>query len=208
MHLARRLTLAVLSALLFAGAAFTASSASAQDVEVAALMKPGPLGDRGIGNPSAPITIVEYASLTCPYCAEFHRSAFPHLRSQYIDQGLVYFVLRDYPLDNNALAAAILARCAPEDAYYPFIEMLFASDEWLRSENPFEALRDLVKRAGIAINADACLANTGLGDAILATARQGEAFGVNSTPTFFVNGQRYVGALTVEALDGILRPLL
>ena len=95
----------------------------------ALLMQPGPLGDMALGDEKAPVTIIEYASMTCPHCAAFHATTYPELKKRYIDTGKVRFIFREFPLDQLALAAFVLARCAGPDKYFPMIETLFQTAE-------------------------------------------------------------------------------
>src|ERR1700687_5944958 len=95
------------------------------DVPMAELMAPPPLGDESLGSANAPVTIIEYASMTCPHCAHFHETTFPELKKKYIDTGKVRFIFREFPLDSVAATAFMVARCADKDKYFPMIEVLF-----------------------------------------------------------------------------------
>lgn len=195
------------AALAFAGV----SMASAQTVSVDELAVPGPLGDVEIGNKSAKVNIIEYASMTCSHCATFHEKTFPELKKKWIDTGKVRFTLREFPLDPLATAGFMLARCAGGDKYYPIVDLLFSQQKnWAFSNKPVEALLSLVKQAGFSQESfEACLKNQQIYDAVNAVRdRAAQKFGVNSTPTFFINGQVYRGALSVEELDKILTPLV
>ena len=195
------------AALAFAGV----SMASAQTVSVDELAVPGPLGDVEIGNKSAKVNIIEYASMTCSHCATFHEKTFPELKKKWIDTGKVRFTLREFPLDPLATAGFMLARCAGGDKYYPIVDLLFSQQKnWAFSNKPVEALLSLVKQAGFSQESfEACLKNQPIYDAVNAVRdRAAQKFGVNSTPTFFINGQVYRGALSVEELDKILTPLV
>src|SRR5262245_3685832 len=97
---------------------------SSGEVSLAELMTPGPLGDMELGNPNAPVTIVEYASMTCPHCAHFHEAVYPELKKKYIDTGKVRFIFREFPLDPLAAGASAIARCAGKDKFFPLIEAL------------------------------------------------------------------------------------
>lgn len=174
------------------------------------LMAEGPLKDLWIGKADAPVTIIEYASMTCGHCATFHAATWPTLKSKYIDQGKVRFVLREFPLDPLALAAFMLARCAGDDKREGVVELLFARQrDWL-VEKPVAALAGVVKEAGFTQESfESCLKNQQLYDAVSQTRdRASQTFGVNSTPTFFINGKRQTGAITVDELDKLLEPLL
>src|SRR5256885_15632799 len=120
--------------------------------------------DRILGNPDAPITIVEYASLTCPHCAHFANEVLPELKKKWIDTGKAKLVLRDYPLDEPALRAAMIARCAPPDRFYAYVDTLFAAQEkWVMAKDYRDALARLVKLGGMSREEfDNCLKNTTL----------------------------------------------
>ncbi len=195
------------AAIAFAGV----SMASAQTVSVDELAVPGPLGDVELGNKNAKVNIIEYASMTCSHCATFHEKTFPELKKKWIDTGKVRFTLREFPLDPLATAGFMLARCAGGDKYYPIVDLLFSQQKnWAFSNKPVEALLSLVKQAGFSQESfEACLKNQPIYDAVNAVRdRAAQKFGVNSTPTFFINGQVYRGALSVEELDKILTPLV
>jgi hypothetical protein len=123
--------------------------AMAQNVQVGELMKPGPLGDVSLGNQNAPVTIIEYASMTCPHCAHFANEVFPQLKQKYIDTGKVRFIMREFPLDQLAAAGFMLARCAGKDRYYPMIETLFATQRDWVVRAPLEPLKKIARQAGI-----------------------------------------------------------
>jgi protein-disulfide isomerase len=179
------------------------------DVSMADLMQPGPLGDHALGSASAPVTIVEYASMTCPHCAHFHETTYPELKKRYIDTGKVRFIFREFPLDALAAAGSMLARCAGNDKYFPMIDTLFSEQkEWV-VQKPLEPLLGIAKQAGFTQQSfDECLANQQLLSGIEETRARAMKLGVNSTPTFFINGKIYRGALTPEELDKELAPYL
>jgi protein-disulfide isomerase len=175
------------------------------------LMAPGPLPDIVQGSPTAPITIIEYASMTCSHCAAFHEETWPALKAKYIDSGKAKFILREFPFDPLAAAAFMLARCAGPDKRNAFVDQLFAQQKtWAFVDKPIEPLRAVVERAGMSqADFDACLQNQQLFDLVkqsqqLATQR----LNIDSTPTFFVNGQKMVGELAIADFDNVLGPLL
>jgi protein-disulfide isomerase len=175
------------------------------------LMVAGPLGERSVGSATAPVTIIEYASMTCSHCAQFANEVFPVLKSKYIDTGKVRFIMREFPLDPLAAAGFMLARCAPEDKYFPVVDALFRSQRgWVAAADPVAALLNLAKQAGFTQESfEQCLTNQEVLDGVEWVRQRGaEKFGVNSTPTFFVNGKIQRGAPTVEEFDKILAPLL
>lgn len=166
--------------------------------------------DHILGNPDAPITMIEYASLTCPHCAHFANEVLPELKKKWIDTGKVKLVLRDYPLDEPALRAAMIARCAPPDRYYAYIDTFFATQEkWVMSRDYRDALARLAKLGGMGKDEfDNCLKNTGLENRILEERlTASKELDVNSTPTFFINGTKFTGAPTVEEFDKVLSGL-
>jgi len=205
----RRNILSKLGVLALAG--MTMGSVSAQNLNVADLMTPGPLGDKILGSETAPVTLVEYASMTCSHCANFHATVYPTLKSKYIDTGKVRFVFREFPLDAVATGAFMLARCAPADKYFQMIDVLFEQQKnWAFTKEPAKGLLAIAKQAGFTQQSfETCLTDNKLADSIQEVARRGnEKFGVNSTPTFFVNGQVVRGEMTLAALDKLLEPLL
>jgi protein-disulfide isomerase len=166
--------------------------------------------DRILGSPEAPITIVEYASLTCPHCAHFANDVLPEIKKEWIDTGKAKLVLRDFPLDEPALRAAMITRCAPPNRYYAFADTFFAAQEkWVRSSDYREALARLAKLGGMGQEEfDACLANTALENKIVeGRLKASQELNVDSTPTFFVNGSKLAGAPTAEEFQKLLSGL-
>ncbi len=166
--------------------------------------------DRILGNPDAPITIIEYASLTCPHCAHFTNDVLPELKKKWIDTGKAKLVLRDYPLDEPALRAAMIARCAPPDRFYAFVDMFFGTQEkWVTARDYRDALARLVKLGGMSREEfDNCLKNAALENKIVEDRLiASKELDVNSTPTFFINGTKFTGAPTVEEFDKVLSGL-
>jgi len=185
--------------------------AFAQNVDMAKLLEAGPLGEEALGAADAPVTIVEYASLTCGHCAAFAVQTFPGLKTKYIDTGKVRFIMREFPLDPLAAAAFMLARCAGEGKYFHLVDLFFEKQaDWTRTDDPVAALLNLSKQAGFTQESfEACLTNQELLDGVNAVKDRGaQEFGVDSTPTFFVNGQVVRGAKTLAEFDAILEPLL
>jgi protein-disulfide isomerase len=180
------------------------------DVSIAELMTPGPLGDQVLGAANAPVTIVEYASMTCPHCSHFHETTFPELRKKYIDTGKVRFIFREFPLDPLAAAAAMLARCAGKDKYFPLIDAFFSQQKDWVVQKPLQPMFNIAKQAGFTQQSfDECLANQQMLNGIEETrTRAAQKFNVSSTPTFFINGKIFRGALTVEELDKQVAPYL
>ena len=166
--------------------------------------------DRILGNPDAPITIVEYASMTCPHCAHFADDVLPDLKKKWIDTGKVRLVLRDFPLDDEAVHASMIARCAPPDRFYAFVDTFFADqDKWVTASDYQAALTRLAELGGMSREEfDNCLKNTALENKIVeGRLIASKELDVNSTPTFFINGTKFTGAPTVEEFDKVLSGL-
>ena len=186
--------------------------ASAQNarVDVDQLMAPGALPDIVEGDANAPITIVEYASMTCSHCAAFATNVYPTLKSKYIDTGKVKYILREFPLDPLATAGFMLARCSG-DKRDAMIELLFAQQKnWAFVDKPLDGLLNVVKQTGMSQDTfEKCLKDQALYDKVNQVRDRGaEKFNVNATPTFFINGKRVSGEMTVEQVDKEITPLL
>jgi protein-disulfide isomerase len=179
-----------------------------KDPDLAELMAPGPLPDISLGKGDAPNTIVEYASMTCPHCAQFHTVVLPELQKKYIDTGQARLILREFPLDGLAVAAFMLARCAGPDRYYPMVGALFDTQQtWaVPGADGKEKLLLIAKQAGFSKETfDQCLADKELFQKIVDTRTRGnEEFGVDSTPSFFVNGKRSTGEHTLQDFETAL----
>lgn len=185
------------------------SVANAQNLS--SLMEPGPLGDRVKGDPEAPVTIIEYASMTCPHCATFHNVVYPELLEKFIDTGKVKFIFREFPLDARAYAASMLARCADEQFYFPMIDVLFKQQRnWATAEDPRGPLLQIAKLAGFTQESfEACLKNQELLDNVNAIrTKAAEEYGVTGTPSFFINGEKYNGRVSVEDMSAAIEALL
>jgi protein-disulfide isomerase len=177
---------------------------------VADLMAPGPLEDIALGDEKAPVTIIEYASMTCPHCAHFSENTFPELKKRYIDSGKVRLIFREFPLDPLATAASMLARCGGKDKYFPMIETLFHQQrEWV-VQRPLPALLAIAKQAGFTEQSfEKCLNDRKLQSDIEATRETAaKKLGVNSTPTFFINGRVQRGGFEPAEMDKLIEPHL
>jgi protein-disulfide isomerase len=184
---------------------------STPDEDLGALETPNPLGEIVLGNDDAPVTIVEYSSLTCPHCGAFHRDTLPALTEKYIDKGLVKIYFRPFPFDPYATAGAMLAHCVGPSARVSFLDILFKrQQQWIQDENPINALQALAKQAGLS-ESDfvVCLKDQKRLDGIRdMQSRAAEELGVRSTPTFFVNGDKLEGNQPLADFEKLIKPLL
>ena len=193
-------------------AAIVAVPASAQNAKVpeGELMASEALPDVPLGKAAAPVTMIEYASMTCTHCAHFHETTYPTLLKDYIDTGKVKFILREFPLDPLATAGFMLERCEGPDKRNAVIDLLFDKQQsWAFTDKPLEALESVVKQTGMSKDKfEACLKDQKLYDQINEVRdRGGQKFGVTATPTFYVNGTKVTGEVNPQTLSKILDPL-
>lgn len=179
----------------------------ALQIDVTAAMQ-----DRVLGNPDAPVTIIEYASFTCPHCAHYATTIFPEVKKRLIDTGKVRFIFRDFPLDNAALRASMMTRCAPAEGYHNLSEVVFSNQErWTRAEDPLQSLAQLGSLAGIDGDTfKACIENKELETAILSHMQEAQTkYSVRSTPSFVFNegAEGLSGAQPVEKFEEIVNKL-
>jgi protein-disulfide isomerase len=208
--ISRRIALGTLASAA-AAAGFGARPALAQNVSPNDLRVPGPLGDSWLGPETAKVTIIEYASLTCSHCASFHERTFPELKKRYVESGQVRFALREFPFDPLATAGFMLARADGGARYYPITDLLFETQRsWAFSNKPLDALAQTMRQAGMSQEKfEATLRDQKLFEGVNAVKnRATELFKVDSTPTFFVNGQRVAGAVSLEELEKVMKPIL
>ena len=179
-------------------------------VNVEELETPGQLGEMTLGSPDAPVTVVEYASMSCPHCGNFHRTTFAAFKEKYIDTGKVRFIFREFPLNAPAYAAAMVARCAPADRFFDVVAAYFDNqDAWLSGQNLRASTLEVAKGFGFTEQTfDACVRNQALFTGLEGVKSRGVGFGVQATPTFFIGGRKVEGALTLAELDKALEPLL
>ena len=175
--------------------------------------KPVSLPDMALGPANAAVTVTEFASMTCPHCAAFDQAVFPKLKSEYIDTGKIRYIFREFPLDIKAAAGSMLARCiAKGDAskYFTVVDLLFKQqNDWVM-KNTTETLTRIGKQAGLSQQAvEDCLKDQALLDKIAADQKYAsEVLKVNSTPTFFLNGEKITGETSFEEFEKRIKPLL
>jgi protein-disulfide isomerase len=214
LSLVRRASLAALAfAALEAFGIFSLPSPALADSATAALLaKPVALPDMALGSAKAPVTIVEYSSMTCPHCADFAENVFPMLRSKYIDTGKVRFVSREFPLEIKAAGASMLARCAANgeaQKYFDATAMLFQQQQVLL-EHTTDTLKAIGGKFGMSEDAvEACEKDNALLDKLRADYDFAfDKLKVDATPTFFINGERIKGSMSFEEFEKKLAPLL
>lgn len=165
--------------------------------------------DFALGNADAPVTVIKYGSLTCPHCAAFHEATAAHLKSHHIPEGRVQYIHRHFPLNQPAMAGAMLLHCGngSRDRFYAILDILYSEQaDWATTGDPIDALRSIAARTGVnGEEFDACMSDRALADQIIAERDEGsEIFGVRATPTLLVNGGRYSGNLSIAQLETVL----
>jgi protein-disulfide isomerase len=175
-------------------------------VDMDKLLEEGALPEKVMGEADAPVTIVEYASMTCGHCANFHNNTLPAIKEKYIDTGKARLVFREFPFDPRAEAGFMLARCA-DDKYFAMVDVLFEQQQnWVPVQDAQSALLQISKLAGFSQESfEACLTDQQLLEDVRAVRARGASdFGVDATPTFFINGEKYSGALSVDEMSAII----
>ncbi len=214
MSLSRRqfLTSTATMALVLAMTGLSGLEATAQNQSypVQDLLQPGPLGEMALGVETAPVTIIEYASMTCPHCASFHENTLPELKKRYIDTGKVRLIFREFPFDPLGAGASMLARCGDKERFFPLVDALFSQQNKWVVQKPIEPLLAIAKQAGFSQESfEACLSNQKVLEGIEAVRNRGaQVFGVDSTPTFFINGVKHKGAMSIDEMAKIIEPHL
>jgi protein-disulfide isomerase len=174
------------------------------------VMKPGPLPEMSLGRADAPVTIVEYASMTCPYCAEFQKTVFPQLKRDYIDKGKVRLILREFPIGFQSGAATIALRCAPPEKYFVLYDKLMAQQvSWVSMEVRTDPIYAVAKQVGMTrAQFDGCRENKPMIEALNAVKERGRNLGVIGTPNFFINGKLYKSTFDYAQLKAVIDPLI
>lgn len=175
--------------------------ALAQSFDVEEFHKAPEIGDKTLGPADAKVTIVEYASATCPHCATFHTTTFQEVKKEFIDTGKVRFISREFPLDDLALAAFMIARCVPDDKYFPMLDTIYETQKTWAGQNARTELLKMAKLAGLSeADFDKCLKDEALAKGILAIREDGaKKYGVDATPTLYINGKKMEGERDIEA---------
>jgi len=172
------------------------------------ILEPGPLGEREYGNPNAPVTIIEYVSLTCPHCRNYHAKVFPKVKRQYVDTGKVRYIIREFPIGRSAGNAAIATRCAPKNKHLSLTEAFLSRQrEWVSQEVRLDAIYGVAKSSGMSrAEFDKCLSNQTIIDGLAEVKQRGRKYGVIGTPSLFINGQKLQGAVTFEEVKALIQP--
>lgn len=174
------------------------------------VMQPGPLPEMSIGRADAPVTIIKYASLTCPYCRKFHLETFPQLKREYIDTGKVRFILREFPIGFQSGAATIALRCAPPERYFELYGKFLAQQaRWVSQEVRHDPIFKVAAQVGMTREQfDACFKNQGMIDALNQIKERGRTLGVIGTPNFFINGRLVKSVIGMAEIREMVEPVL
>ena len=163
-------------------------------------------GDNIIGSITAPVTIIEYASMTCGHCANFDKNVVQPLKDDYIAKGKVAYAFRDFPLDRLAFAVSKVQRCVPKEDFYTLVEAYFTYQrEWLGAEDKLAAIKNIAKLGGLSDEkVEECIKDENIQQEIEIQRQSAVSLGVNSTPTIFVNGKMHTGIGSYEELKRII----
>lgn len=181
-----------------------------QNPSLTEVLKPGPLPEMELGRRDAPVTIVEYASLTCPYCRKFHLEVFPQLKRDYIDTGKVRFILREFPIGFQSGAATVALRCAPQERYFELYgKFLQQQPKWVSQEVRHDPIFKIASQVGMTRpQFDACYENQGMIDALNAIKDRGRTLGVIGTPNFFINDRLVKTVPGMKEIREMVEPML
>ena len=169
------------------------------------------LEEKSLGTPDAPIKMIEFASLTCGHCARFHNEVMPTIKEKYINNGKIFFTYKDFPLDKFALKASIISRCSGNKNYFSFLDVFYKKQSsWTRSQDPFKSLLKIAKIGGLKDEEiKVCVGNKSIEDGLLKDRLQSsKKYDITATPTIYLNGKKYTGDLTLEALELKINSLL
>ena len=197
------------SAVLALGATSPAFAEDKPKIDLSDLATPPEEGDMSVGPDTAKVTIIEYGSASCPHCAAFYKDVYTKLKTDYIDKGTVKFIFREYPHNDQGLAAFMVARCAPKEKYFPLLDAFFTTQEkWV--PDAFNGLKSIAQQAGMSsADFEACLKNEKVVKGIMAVRdKASKNYGISGIPTIFVAGKSYEGERTYDAMKAIIDPLL
>ena len=169
------------------------------------------LESKSFGDENAKVKVVEFASLTCGHCAKFHNEVMPILKEKYIEKGLIHFTYNDFPLDKFALKASIIARCAGNEKFFKFLDVFYKKQkDWTRTKDPFKSLLKIAKFGGLKDEElKVCIGNKSIEDGILKQRlNSSKKYDIKATPTLYLNGEKYNGDLTIEALESKIKSML
>ncbi len=169
------------------------------------------LESKSFGDENAKVKIVEFASLTCGHCAKFHNEVMPILKEKYIEKGLIHFTYKDFPLDKFALKASMIARCAGNEKFFKFLDVFYKKQkDWTRTKDPFKSLLKIAKFGGLKDEElKVCIGNKSIEDGILKQRlNSSKKYDIKATPTLYLNGEKYNGDLTIEALETKIKSML
>ena len=169
------------------------------------------LEKKSFGSEDAKIKMLEFASLTCGHCAKFHNEVMPIIKKNYIEKGLIHFTYKDFPLDKYALKATIIARCSGNKNFFNFLDVFYKKQkDWTRTQDPFKSLLKIAKFGGLKDEElKVCVGNKSIEDGVLKDRlKSSKNYDITATPTIYLNGEKYKGDLTIEALDSKLKSLL
>ena len=155
--------------------------------------------------------MIEFASFTCGHCAKFHNEVFPKLKEDFIDSNKMFFTYKDFPLDKYALKASVIARCSGNSKFFSFLKVLYSKQkDWTRTQDPFKSLLKIAKLGGLKNDEiKVCVGNKSIEDGILKQRLNfSKKFDITATPTIYINGEKYNGDLTYEALKLKLESIL
>jgi protein-disulfide isomerase len=182
------------------------SSGAEKAPDLAELRKPGPLAEKALGQPGAPVVIIEYASLGCPICGVFHQKVMPQIKKAYIDSGKVYWIYREFPIGNSPAAAAQAVRCVEDKHYFRMNDKFMTTKgQWNGRDPDPDLLYKIVQETGLKrAEFDICMANQNIKDGIVRVKQRGREFGVKGTPTFFINGQHVRGVMSYDEMRKLI----
>ena len=177
---------------------------------IADIMQPGELPEMALGRAEAPVTIVQYASMTCPYCRQFQRDTFPVLKREYIDTGKVRYILREFPIGHQSGLATIALRCAPAEKYFALYDKLMVQQPaWVSQEVRPDPIFKVAAQVGMTrAQFDSCRENRGMIAAVNGIKERGRTLGIIGTPNFFINGKLVKATIGIKEIREIVDPML